>query len=276
MYFQLAEILHKVIDHARLRHEMRFAYQFLPFEFSFGLPLRHLAGTGGFTYINIWKEVAGIKNAAYIILRIAKYRKARIALFNHHLHNFGKSHVEIQPHDVDTWCHDFRCRGVAEFQNPFKHSFILTPLDIGYFKCLPEFVGRNVTALTRHHTVHDFGGMHQYRRYRVKQLDEEIQTRCGEPRPCHGLRIGHKLRQNLAEQENQECKYYGLQQEIKPSGHQGKQVRQSKRHQHHNRDIDKVVGDKDGCEQPLRHGYQTPYGLGTRRLVKLLSLLRRD
>ena len=44
--------------------------------------------------------------------------------------------------------------------------------------------------------------------YRVKQLDEEIQTRCGEPRPCHGLRIGHKLRQNLAEQENQECKYY--------------------------------------------------------------------
>ena len=140
MYFQLAEVLEKVVDHAAFRHEIRLAQQFLPL---YALSLAP----------HIGQEVARIQHAAYIVLRAVVDRQARIAAVHHHLHHLLECQRHVDVGDVDARCHYLGSGRVAEFYDSLQDFLAVGSFHVGDVKSRRKFVGRKRVGMFAHHTL---------------------------------------------------------------------------------------------------------------------------
>ena len=136
------EIFEEVVDHARFRHIVGFAHQFLPFEVFSGLPY-------------VGEKVARIEHSFYVVHSVFIDRQAGESAFDHYFHHLGEGVGGFDACDVDARGHDFRGCCVAEFQNAFEHVFVFVVAYMGYLQSLREVIGGDRGGLFGHHFLYN-------------------------------------------------------------------------------------------------------------------------
>ncbi len=96
----------------------------------------------------------------------------------------------------------------------------------------------------------------------------------GHFRPAQGVAVGVEFRQDLAEQQYQECQDYGLQDETPYSAQLAEYGTQCESTQHDYGHIDQIVGNEYRGEEAFRFACETAYRFACRRFVEVVDLLR--
>ena len=152
MNLAFAEILQEVVDHARLRHEIRLAQQ--------GSPRRALA------FPDVGKQIFRIENAADRIFRSVVDGDSRISRLKDYFQRLVPGIVKLDRRDVDTRNHDLPRLLLAEAQDSLQHLLVFLLLHIGDFQSLLKLIGRDRLLLLGDDPVDDRGRLHHQLRQR--------------------------------------------------------------------------------------------------------------